>query len=639
MQQLLDAADNPHNSATPDTYDGSLHRSTSLQPTDPHSSATPDTYDGSLHRSTSMQPTDPHSSAAPDTYESNTQIDLPITPTMCSSPIQQFEHDTLLDYDISLTQESTLKGSEYVPGESSQDSLDTTAPDDSANGGKKSQNHWPGSSNVREKSFVITESHLKQLLALIPCPFCMSKIHKSHFQECGSCVGVKLVCQECEAIVLDWQSQPFEGKMPLFNLLFSASIVFSGSTFETFSKCASFSGLQIINRNSFFQVQRNLVVPAINHVYRDEIDEAQREVKEEGSVVGDGRFDSPGKSAKYCTYSFQSVKTRKIISSSTVQTKSGKGSAPLEMEGFINCLADLKDKNIPVDKITTDRNKQIAKWLRENRKNIKHRYDPWHFAKNITSKLRPIAKKKDCTILEEWIKPVGTHLFYCSENCGGDGEKLVAMWKSLLHHVSNRHTFKRNKLYPKCDHGKLSREKARKKKWIKPGTPAYMELEKVISDEKLIKDMPQVAGADHTGNLEVFHSVLLSYAPKRLEFDNRYMSARVKLAILDYNENVGRGQAVIKKSRKNTGAVGELRYNFKASKRSGEWVAKEVKDDKTFKFIEKIWNEVFRLKLSGVKLKTPAEKDPAIPKNIAKTPMPVKNTVLAKRLKLTRFAS
>ena len=202
MQQLLDGADEPSTSVTPDIHFVSP-QPTSMQATDMSTSVTPDIHIVSP-LSTSMQATDMSTSVTPDIHivsplptsmqptDSNTQIDLlfeslvdkteKIAPTMSSSPIHNnFENDTV-DYDISLMQESTLKGSEYIPGESSQDSLDTI-PEISASGGEKSQNHWPGSSNVREKSFVITESHLKQLLALIPCSCCMSKDHRQDFQE------------------------------------------------------------------------------------------------------------------------------------------------------------------------------------------------------------------------------------------------------------------------------------------------------------------------------------------------------------------------------------------------------------------------------------------------------------------------
>ena len=124
----------------------------------------------------------------------------------------------------------------------------------------------------------------------------------------------------------------------------------------------------------------------------------------------------------------------------------GKGSAPLELIGFKNCLKQLEDESFNVETIATDRNKQLAKWVREERPKVKHRFDPWHFVKNVKGKMRPLTQRKDCKVLKDWIKPVGNHLFWCSENCGGDPDKLIEMWKSLLHHVTNRHNFNKSML-------------------------------------------------------------------------------------------------------------------------------------------------------------------------------------------------
>ena len=60
---------------------------------------------------------------------------------------------------------------------------------------------------------------------------------------------------------------------------------------------------------------------------------------------------------------------------STVQTSLGKGSAPLELEGFKNCLDDLAN-DMTIKIISTDRNKQIAKWVRDFKPDLTHRYDP-----------------------------------------------------------------------------------------------------------------------------------------------------------------------------------------------------------------------------------------------------------------------
>jgi hypothetical protein len=50
----------------------------------------------------------------------------------------------------------------------------------------------------------------------------------------------------------------------------------------------------------------------------------------------------------------------------------------------------------------------------------------------------------------------------------------------------------------------------------------------------------------HTGELEVFHSLMLKYLPKRKHFSYRSMLARTQLAALDHNHNFNRVQAVVK---------------------------------------------------------------------------------------------
>ena len=47
----------------------------------------------------------------------------------------------------------------------------------------------------------------------------------------------------------------------------------------------------------------------------------------------------------------------------------------------------------------------------------------------------------------------------------------------------------------------------------------------------------------------MFHNLILKFAPKRLHFVNDTMVARVRLAILDHNENTGPAKAFSKEGR------------------------------------------------------------------------------------------
>ena len=288
--------------------------------------------------------------------------------------------------------------------------------------------------------------------------------------------------------------------------------------------------------------------------------------------------------------------------------------------------------------IATDRS---LNGFRENRADIAHRYDPWHFAKNIKGKLRPLTKRKDRQILQGWIKPIGNHLFWCAENCQGDPERLIQMWKSILCHVTNKHSFaKQFPKYERCQHKKYTSAEARKKKWIEKNSPAYNALEDIVLDKKYLKDMEHLCEPYHTGDIKVFHSLITSYAPKRQHFELNVMNARVQLAILDHNNNVGRKQAVVKKERKGSRKLGEKKWKFVSSKLNQEWVAKPIKEPKSYAFVDAIMNDVITKKRNGANVKISAKEVTnklSGPRNIACTPRPDTSVILEKRNRTKRF--
>ena len=61
------------------------------------------------------------------------------------------------------------------------------------------------------------------------------------------------------------------------------------------------------------------------------------------TVSGDGRCDSPGYNAKYCTYTIMEAKTSAIIAFNVVQvTEAENSSSKMELIGFKRSMEDLK---------------------------------------------------------------------------------------------------------------------------------------------------------------------------------------------------------------------------------------------------------------------------------------------------------
>ncbi|XP_057298998.1 uncharacterized protein LOC130629703 [Hydractinia symbiolongicarpus] len=157
------------------------------------------------------------------------------------------------------------------------------------------------------------------------------------------------------------------------------------------------------------------------------------------------------------------------------------------------------------------------------------------------------------------------------------------------------------------------------KKWLTEESPAYIALEKIVNEKQLLNDLKHVADFKHTGQLEVYNSLLNKYCPKRLAFSYAGMVARTQLAVLDHNSGVERQQA--------TTSDGRLKFKVSFTKITKEWVAKKVMDPKEKKYQEDLMKEVFDL---VQKIKAPIFfKLPETPRNIALKINPGKEVVVS----------
>ena len=92
------------------------------------------------------------------------------------------------------------------------------------------------------------------------------------------------------------------------------------------------------------------------------------------------------------------------------------------------------------------------------------------------------------------------------------------------------HEFDDNSVFKKCADNQIG-----DRLWLTPGMPAHNALKSIILDRQLLKNMLYFPQCKHTGNLEVFHSLLLKHCPQRLHFCHHRMIGRTQLAILHFN--------------------------------------------------------------------------------------------------------
>ena len=194
---------------------------------------------------------------------------------------------------------------------------------------------------------------------------------------------------------------------------------------------------------------------------------------------------------------------------------------------------------------------------------------------------------------------------------------------SVLHHVTNVHEWMGCNIFKKCAHPPLTPKKVLKKKWLSPTSTAYIALEEVVLEKKLMKDLRKITEFCHTGDLEVYHSMLLKYCPKRQHFSHKGMVARTQLTALDNNANCGRKQATVSVGDKQS----KLRYRADYKKAQKQWVARPIYEKKSYAHVTELMNNLVKLCQSSDT--TAMDEEVVLPKNIAPMPAPDKEKLIA----------
>ncbi|CAN7944942.1 unnamed protein product [Ixodes pacificus] len=329
------------------------------------------------------------------------------------------------------------------------------------------------------------------------------------------------------------------------------------------------------------------------------------------------------------TYSLHAAQLNKILHFEQVQVgecAEVKSSTSMEKHAFLKCLKKVKDRGLSVVSMTTDRHVQVAKHMRTEEPTIRHYFDGWHISKGIKKKLGAHAKRAGCSVLDIWIQPASNHLFWCAALSDGNQELLLDMWKSVQTHVANKHTDHPG-LYTHCAHEDLG-----EREWLVPGTRAHDKFVEVTMAPRLLKHIRKLAPSTHTFSLEAFHSVLIGFAPKSVCFSSDGMRARQVLAILHFNENANREQAV--------SADGSLQFKIKHPKsRKGVKVVRPKQAEPTYNYVDLLLTETEKCcKLwRSFKIAFAANKSDAPPPMSHSFPGPSKAELVATRR--SRFAT
>ena len=401
---------------------------------------------------------------------------------------------------------------------------------------------------------------LDALLGLfVYCVQCGARVLATKVRYLGASVVIDYRC--CYGHSATWRSGKIFNRSTFLNIRISSAASMSGLGYSTLESFCRLLEIPLMSKPVFYSLTRKWLYPVIAKDFTTMRDKTIGELQSvtDGLVVcGDAQFDSPGYSAKYCTYTLMQCGTDKVVDFVAIQK--GQYEGELEKQACEELLAKIvKEDKLKIKDFVTDAHAGIGKLMREEYPAVHHAHDIWHFGKSLRKKLVKVSKKHPK--ISAWENSVVNHFWWSAKNCKGDPDLLLELFHSLLSHVLNIHNWGRRKKihqdfrnlqekrpYPKppsvgipdqkCLHGRLTKGNERKCLWFKLGEPDYEALFKVLTNTKLCNSMKKCAKFLHTGALEALHCAKLKYLPKRKAFKMDTTIVMMMLVCLEPNNRL-----------------------------------------------------------------------------------------------------
>ncbi|XP_035485766.2 uncharacterized protein LOC118307062 [Scophthalmus maximus] len=258
-----------------------------------------------------------------------------------------------------------------------------------------------------------------------------------------------------------WNSQPvLQFGKQAGDFLLSTNILLSGNNYAKVALLLKFMNVRMFNPNTHFTIQDTYCVDTIKEYREQKRSEAISRLQGKDVVLlGDGRNDSPGHSAQYCSYTTMELDTKEIVHVATIDKRQTNwNSNIMEKEGFIQTVEKLT-KEIKVVEFCKDAHVKIGALLnpdkgRYKKLRIHHSLDIWHGAKNLSKKIAVAGKLKGQSILLHWLRDVVNHVWWCCKTAD-TYQQFLALWIGVLHHTWETGS---------CQHDQL--EDTQGKQWI-----------------------------------------------------------------------------------------------------------------------------------------------------------------------------
>jgi hypothetical protein len=165
-----------------------------------------------------------------------------------------------------------------------------------------------------------------------------------------------------------WASQPTCANLRVGNLLLASAIALSGNSFTKIGFLFKVMNMKFISKNLYNQYQNLFIAPVVQNYWEDMKKELWKGREGKDTILSsDGRNDSPGHCAQYCTYSFADMESQAILQMNIVDVREveGRKSNNMERVAFEKGLDTLLQSTVVVKEIVTDGHLHIVALMSE----------------------------------------------------------------------------------------------------------------------------------------------------------------------------------------------------------------------------------------------------------------------------------
>ena len=228
-----------------------------------------------------------------------------------------------------------------------------------------------------EKCIVFTDKILELLLTIHGTHCTTSNCGKAwKYQKTyvGSCLVFTWKCSSGHKGG-SWSSQPMFNRLRAGNLLLSSCLLLSGNSFTKIALFFKFLNLKFISKSLFYQHQGLYIAPVVQN-YWDTMREKLLDERKDTKVLlsSDGRNDSPGHCAQYCTYTIADMKDEVILQQNILDVREveGRKSGNMERVGFERGMDALLGSDMIIEEVVTDGHTGIASLMSKCSIHIMH---------------------------------------------------------------------------------------------------------------------------------------------------------------------------------------------------------------------------------------------------------------------------